>query len=454
MKLIYIPVEVKTRELLSKLFFIANNIDEKFIFFIGDKMSTKNAVSHLGKGIYFYKSINWYDDPHIERVKKLGNCYISLDEEGGVTQSNIKNFQLILNRRSSKKNVILVDKVFAWGDFDYNGWCKKYNKFKHKIVKSGSPRFDLWRSEVYSKIFKKEILHLKKYSPYFFIPSTFINSQKWLAKEILHEKNMYYRNDKESISFLKQRIKQNKDSYKNFLYYVDMIKKLTKSYPDHNIIIKPHPKEDIYEWKKRFNQKYSNVIVDNKYDMTSYIAASECVIFTESIAGMQSIVMGKKTICYNLKNISTLRNFANKCAPQTKSYENLLKYIKKNLKKDQLRYGKKIYERFYIKKKTASKIIMHNLKKLKISEINMNNFYLKVSILGFYYTIIESLKHFLININGFFFKKTQFKSYSVKMPGGISRKEVDNFFRKFDFYDKVKIINFGKNGYIILKKFN
>ena len=83
----------------------------------------------------------------------------------------------------------LVDKNFTWGDFDYKEWSKKYKKFSNKIIKTGTPRFDLWRKEIYTKVFKDEISHLKKYKPYFFIPSTFISSYKWLQKEILNEKN-------------------------------------------------------------------------------------------------------------------------------------------------------------------------------------------------------------------------------------------------------------------------
>ena len=57
MKLIYLPIEVKSRELITKLFFIANNINEDFIFFIGDKMATKNATSSLGKGCIFINQL-------------------------------------------------------------------------------------------------------------------------------------------------------------------------------------------------------------------------------------------------------------------------------------------------------------------------------------------------------------------------------------------------------------
>ena len=80
--------------MLSKLFFIANNINEDFYFFIGDKLSIKRAIKHLGKGIYFYKSINRKDTMHISSVKLRKNLYVSLDEEGGFVQSNLKYLDL------------------------------------------------------------------------------------------------------------------------------------------------------------------------------------------------------------------------------------------------------------------------------------------------------------------------------------------------------------------------
>ena len=70
MNLIYLTVEVKSRELISKLFFIGNNIKEKFYFVIGDKLAIKRATNLFGKGVYFYKSLNKNDTNHIKRIKK------------------------------------------------------------------------------------------------------------------------------------------------------------------------------------------------------------------------------------------------------------------------------------------------------------------------------------------------------------------------------------------------
>ena len=83
----------------------------------------------------------------------------------------------------------LVDRVYTWGDFDNKAWKRKYNKYKNKIVKTGSPRIDLWRRDIYPKIFKHEINTLKfKYGKFLFIPSTFYTSKRDLLAAISKEK--------------------------------------------------------------------------------------------------------------------------------------------------------------------------------------------------------------------------------------------------------------------------
>ena len=455
MKLIYIPIEIKARELVSKLLFIAENINEKFVFFIGDKMAIKNAILSLGKGVYFYKSINWYDAPHINRVKSRGNKYVSQDEESGVTQSNQSNFQLILNRRSSEQNLSLVDKIFTWGDFDQKGWQNRYYKYKKKIIKTGSPRIDLWRKKIYLKIFEDEISYLKKHSPFIFIPSTFVSSNNWLRKLINLEKKTKKEIKNESITFTKKRIDQYKNLHRGFLEYVELIKKLSMDFPNHKILVKPKPEENIIDWKKKFNQKkYSNIVIDNKFELTAYIAAAECVIFTDSTAGIQSVIMGKKTISYNPSNLKSLRNFANKCVPNAKNYKTLKKFINQDISKEQSILKKKIKKRFYISKKTSSKIIMKHIKKIELENINMNFFNYRINLFSIYFFLIDYIKFFLNDFKNIIFNNSNFKSYSLKMQGGIKKNEVEKIFQKLNILDKTKIIKFGKSGYVIHKKIN
>ena len=80
--------------------------------------------------------------------------------------------------------------------------------YKTKIVKTGSPRIDLWRRDVYPKIFREDINKLKaKYGKFLFIPSTFYTSNSDLKKAISKEKQV--KNDETLFSLNEELNKQN-----------------------------------------------------------------------------------------------------------------------------------------------------------------------------------------------------------------------------------------------------
>ena len=52
-KIIYIPIEVKKREFISKLFFISRALKRNYSCIIGDKISIQRSVRFFGSGVYF-----------------------------------------------------------------------------------------------------------------------------------------------------------------------------------------------------------------------------------------------------------------------------------------------------------------------------------------------------------------------------------------------------------------
>ena len=98
---------------------------------------------------------------------------------------------------------------------------------------------------------------------------------------------------------------------------------------------------------------------------------------------------------------------------------------------------------------------MQNIKKIKTEPINFRVFNLKVNFFGFYFLIKDNLKFFLMRVNQMIFKtKPKFESrfsYSLKMPGGIKRDEIEQKIKNIKIDKKIKITNFGRDGYIIYK---
>ena len=161
MNILFLPIEIKTREFFPKLFLISRALKKNIDCFIGDKIAVNRAIRYFKRGVYFHKSINKKDKAYILDIKSKVDTYISLDEEFGFATTNKKQLKNYLDIRSSYENVKNVDRIYNWGKFDQSVWKKKYSPFTSKFLISGAPRLDIWKKKIYSVIFKNEINDLK-----------------------------------------------------------------------------------------------------------------------------------------------------------------------------------------------------------------------------------------------------------------------------------------------------
>ncbi len=449
MNVLFLPIEIKTREFLPKLFLISRALKKNVDCFIGDKVAVNRAVRYFKKGIYFHKSINKNDKDYILDMKSKVDTYISLDEEFGFATTNKKQFKNYLDIRSSYENVKNVDRVYNWGNFDRSVWTKRYSSFANKFLISGAPRLDIWRKNIYSSIFKSEISSLKKkYKKFIFIPSTFISSKNKLNKFLKVEKKILKKKN-----FLTKSMNSKIFEYNLFREFLKLSKLLSKDFPDLNIVIKPHPTEDPKDWIKN-TQKYENIHIDNQHELTPYLAAAELIIFNSSTSGIQSILMNKKTICYSVsKEKDSLRSFPNKFGVNCKNYKRLKKIIKVYKKNNFKKNLKQIKKRIFISKKYSSDIILDDL--INNFGLKKNNIIKKNLILFRINSILFKIDHFL---NSIFNHRTNNKKevnqplqpMKLKLGTGINKNEIISFFKKFQFMN-YKILSYGRNGYLIYK---
>ena len=448
MNILFLPIEIKTREFFPKLFLISRALKKNIHCFIGDKIAVNRAIRYFKKGVYFHKSINKKDKEYILDIKSKVDTYISLDEEFGFATTNKKQLKNYLDIRSSYENVKNVDRIYNWGKFDQSVWKKKYSSFTNKFLISGAPRLDIWKKKIYSVIFKNEIHDLKKkYKKFIFIPSTFLSSKKKLNQMIKEDKRIF-KNKKE---FLKKRINAKIFEFKLFNEFVKLIRLLSKDFPNLNIVIKPHPTEDPKDWIKN-TKKYRNVYVDSQFELTPYIAAAELVIFNSSTSGIQSVLMNKKTICFSsLRQKDSLRSFPNKFGIICKSYNKLKKIIKINSKNNFNVNLKEIKKRIYISKKYSSDIILDDLIKNfgfnKKSNNKKNLIFFRIN------SILFKIDNFLntifkYKINNKVELNQPLQTMKEKLGTGINKNEIDSFFKKFRYLE-YKILSYGKNGYLI-----
>ncbi len=458
-KILYLPIEIKKRELLPKLFLGLRALDKGFNFVIGNKTSIFAATNFFGPGIYFYKSMNFNDTNHIKNIKKKNNIYIVHDEESGVTHSTSKTLNNFINIRSSEENLKLIDRFYTWGNFDHKAWIKKYPRYQNKFKMTGSPRLDLCIPRINKYFLSDEIKEIKKkYKKYILFISSGISSDVELKNIFKQDKFFFrYKNKIEKLN----RVEQMKNLRKYFVNSINLINCISKNFNNINIVVRPHPNENLKDWRKEINQFNKNVILDSSdKDIASLIKNSECVIHNSSFSGIQTSLLNKPTIVFSPKKINlNKRSFPNKLGIKANSEKEVCQLIKKLIFFKNRFNKKKILNQTlsrvnFTTDKTASDKIINDFSKFKINKFYKDD--LKIN----FYSRFLFLKNFLrkkINLknqnrSGRYTRRTM----SEKLGGGIFKDDISKYVRALRKKNKdlanVVVRSFGPNGFYISKK--
>lgn len=444
-KTIFFPIEIKTRELLPKLYLVSKSLNEGFNCFIGDKIGINRALNYFSPGTYFYKSINVFDNLRIKKIISKGNHYVALDEEGGFAFEKNYDLKNFISLRSSYENVKIIDLFFNWGKFDFQAYRNIYKEFKQKFILTGGPKINLWTKKFVRKIYEKEIKYIKqKYGEdfIFITGSSWSNKSEALKSFRLSTRNYKFKKNNEK----KKRIELLFKEVKDFKTFGRMIKYIIQKNPNKKFIIRPHPAESIRDWEKVLNnKKNNNFSIIKKFDATPWVYLASQLIHNKSSVVLEAIMLKKKVISFRPR--ITSRDFVNKFGYIAKNKIHVNKYLSKKF--SSLIISKKMKRELNYKllnsnnKENASKNILKNIKKIHKNE-NSYSIY-KIYFFSFMFSIYDK-------INSFFgFKKLNSslkKKLNNKLKGGIKKKEIVDILNKFKEND-YKVIRISSNSYFV-----
>ncbi|WP_396586895.1 surface carbohydrate biosynthesis protein [Bermanella sp. R86510] len=288
-KFLYLPIEVKPRELDAKLLIAAEACRKGYSVIIGTK-ALNSLLPQGPKGIYFYKDAS---APLVERFKhinSLGHKIAIHDEEGLVQQSDDD----YLKRRVMFETIKYVQMFFCWGAHQAGLISQVKQAFMSDVAinVTGHPRFDLLRAPLryYNAAQKslngKTILINTKLAE--------CNHQRgengWL--DLLKSHNMLH-----SDSCLPLRLDQIEYKKSLFNHYKELVKQLSARYPDDKIIIRPHPSESITGWQD-LAAPLQNVVVTKQHNIGYWLNRSDVVIHTGCTTAIEAYAAGLPVITF------------------------------------------------------------------------------------------------------------------------------------------------------------
>jgi surface carbohydrate biosynthesis protein len=287
-KRILIPVEVSSREMLYKIYLCNVLSSQGFECFLGSKSEINfliekfNGFLYLDKG--FHKDIS--ENLH-KKILKSNGVIVSLDEEGAVDFEDGSTLKV----RYDEKLFEAANVVFLWGEYQRE-LLKDVIKDNVKCVVSGHPRFELLKKEFHF-LYKDDVVSIKrKYGDFILINTNMgfgnnIRGDRFVVKNYVDR----FKNIEEIINNDKIKLK----------YFISLIEKFSEL--KYNVVIRPHPEEDIHIYQKAFGFK-KNIYITNLNSVVPWILGCETMIHSDCTTGIESLMLGKKSIAYVPKDLN------------------------------------------------------------------------------------------------------------------------------------------------------
>ncbi len=286
---ILVPLEIKVREINSRTFLISKIINNtNFDIVIGEKSKVYNLFKH-NDGMYLLSKGGpkpFFQFPK----KKYKKNYIGIVDEEGPIMNMDRNEK---NSRLHDYIIKNIDDYFFWGDKDLFTSKKYFKKYTNKINNFGHPKFDICKKENI-KFYEKEIKNIKKkYNKFIFIPFSHNPDQiENKKKYTIHSYNIKKNLDK-TLKNYKEFLNNDK---KNYIKLINFTEELAEQNPNLNIIVRPHPRQNIDLVKKRFKKNLPNIKVIYEGVITPWIESCELYIHSGCTSFLEAASLQKKII--------------------------------------------------------------------------------------------------------------------------------------------------------------
>ena len=288
---ILFPIETTSRELLYKLFLSIKLADNKHKCYLGSKREIGNLFTKVSPFIYFDKGYheNVSIDYLYKPITEAGGSIFSLDEEGGL---DFKDFHTI-NRRYPQEIFKYFSCIFLWGKVQDEFLSQNRKEYKkHNFLISGHPRFELLKEKFSALHFQNSDKLKSKYGKFYLFNMNTKYSNHIKGTDFIIE------NYGKRVKSIKDKIKYDQEKFSSI---VSAVKKIAETL-DCNVIIRPHPEENIDTYKSIFKNN-DNVICKYDDNVIPWIIASEVLIHNDCTTAIEAAILKKPTIAYN-KNIN------------------------------------------------------------------------------------------------------------------------------------------------------
>ena len=294
-----IPVENQVREFDPKLLLACIAVQRGFAIIIGPHREIDFRISSFPRSLYLNKSMTERNLKMFRIIEKVGHEILTWDEEALVHLPA----ETYYSRRLSPVAIRYNSHLFAWGEDNAELW-RQYPDIPADmpIHVTGNPRSDMLRPELRS-FYETEAEEIRKKHGRFILVNTNFNH----VNAFFPAQNLFrpVDNPGDEPQFGKAAVGMSREYAEGlrdhktavFSTFKELIPVLDKTYPDHTIIVRPHPTENQQVYKD-IASDCQRVKVTNEGNVVPWLMATDVVIHNGCTTGVEAFMMGVPAVSY------------------------------------------------------------------------------------------------------------------------------------------------------------
>jgi len=286
-----IPAEEQSREFDAKLLLACVAAERGFPAIVGARRDIHLKIAQLPRGIYYAKSFRSLSDVMFGILRDLGFEIVACDEEALLRYPD----HLYFERRVSPVAFPMISNLFAWGPDNEALFRRCPSYAGASIHVTGNPRVDLLRPEL-RRYFAPEAEALReRFGNFFLINTNFgtinhrVPNLSWL-KFIDETEDGGADSEDLQVATTHHRLAL-------FEHFKKLLPRLAHAFPDHTIVLRPHPLENHAPWKE-IAQGCDNVQVVFEGTAIPWLLAAEAVIQNNCTTAVESYLLQRPVISF------------------------------------------------------------------------------------------------------------------------------------------------------------
>ncbi|MBK8769286.1 MAG: hypothetical protein IPM06_02520 [Rhizobiales bacterium] len=286
-------MEIFVREFDSRLLIALMAVEKGMEVVMGQKWLMEKNIEAMPPGLWIFKTMTLRDSKRMKRCKAAGHLVASIDEEVPAMAEGSGDLLWV-----SKDAVEACDAIFCLGEEHAKSLRTKWPQIADKLLLTGNPRWDYLRTELRSIYQKQGKEYYERYGPFILINTNSgeTNSAKKSLDEIFRDYVKAGKIDPASKRDMEYWADYMAFEQANLDAISPLVRKLAKAFPEHKIIVRPHPAENPSTYRQQLDD-VNSVHVVFEGSAAPWIAASDLLIHTYCTTGIEAFALSKDAIC-------------------------------------------------------------------------------------------------------------------------------------------------------------